>query len=52
MRGSAIRFALHSACCGALPLMAHPQRSAADPCLRFCNRAERTGQPHRLADGR
>jgi hypothetical protein len=28
MRGSAIRLVFHSAIWGALPLMAHPQRSA------------------------
>ncbi len=27
MRGSAVRFVLYAAICGALPLMAHPQRS-------------------------
>jgi hypothetical protein len=28
MRGSAVRLALYLVACGALPLMAHPQRSA------------------------
>jgi hypothetical protein len=28
MRGSAISFVLHLGVCGALPLTAHPQRSA------------------------
>jgi hypothetical protein len=28
MRGSAISLGLYSGACGALPLMAHPQRSA------------------------